>query len=99
MDDGKVPGPIGGDIAYCPKDAKSDPEGDLRRKIEREFTYHAPSGTQPERYVKIRDKAKELAFVIAECVPMCADQTAAIRKLREAVMTANAGIAINEIPV
>ncbi len=65
-------------------------------KIEAEFTYHPPFGTQTERYVKIRDKAKELALMIAELTPSCADQTAAIRKVREAVMTANAAIAINE---
>ncbi len=68
-------------------------------KIEREFTYHKPTGTQPERYVAIRDKAKELALLIHELTPMCADQTAAIRKVREAVMTANAAIAINEDPI
>lgn len=66
-------------------------------KIEREFTYHSPFGTQPERYVKIREKAKELAILIIETTPICADQTAAIRKLRECVMTANAAIAINEV--
>ena len=66
-------------------------------KIEAEFTYHPPFGTQAERYVKIRDKAKELALVIAELTPSCADQTVAIRKVREAVMTANAAIAINEV--
>lgn len=66
-------------------------------KIEAEFTYHPPFGTQTERYVKIRDKAKELALMIAELTPSCADQTSAIRKLRECVMIANAAIAINEI--
>lgn len=66
-------------------------------KIEREFTYHSPFGTQPERYVKLREKAKELALLIVELTPVCADQTAAIRKLRECIMTANAAIAINEV--
>lgn len=68
-----------------------------KEKIEREFTYHKPFGDQPERYVKIRDKAKELALLIAELTPSCPDQTVAIRKVREAVMTANAAIAINEV--
>lgn len=65
-------------------------------EIENTFSYHAPKGDQTDRYQKIRDKAKELAHVILECTPSCADQTAAIRKLRESVMTANAAIAINE---
>jgi hypothetical protein len=60
------------------------------------FIYHAPKGDQTERYQKIRDKAKELAELILECAPQSADQTAAIRKVREAVMTANAAIACNE---
>lgn len=60
------------------------------------FTYHSPSGNQPERYKIIRDKAKELAMVILENTPASADQTVAIRKLRECVMTANASIACEE---
>lgn len=60
------------------------------------FSYHAPKGDQAERYQKIRDKAKELAALIIESTPVCADQTAAVRKVREAVMTANAAIASNE---
>lgn len=66
------------------------------QEIEKMFTYQPPKNDQPARYVKIRDKAKELALVIVECTPGCPDQTAAIRHLREAVMTANAAIAINE---
>ena len=60
------------------------------------FSYHAPKGDQTERYEKIRNQAKKLAEVVLECTPGSADQTAAIRKIREAVMTANASIAINE---
>ena len=62
------------------------------------FTYHPPRGNQTERYQEIRDAGHALAVVIHKCTPSCADQTAAIRKIREAVMTANAAIAINEEP-
>lgn len=62
--------------------------------IENIFTYHSPRGDQPERYEAIRSAAKRLAHVIVDNTPACADQTAAIRKLREAVMTANASIAL-----
>lgn len=65
-------------------------------EIENTFCYHPPKADQPARYEAIRAKAKELAQVIVASTPKCADQTAAIRKLREAVMTANAAIAINE---
>ena len=58
------------------------------------FSYHAPTPEQIEHYSKIRAKAKELALVIVECTPRCADQSAALRALRETVMTANAAVAL-----
>lgn len=64
--------------------------------IDNWFIYHSPTSDQPERYEKIRNKAKELAMIIFESCPDSADRTTAIRKLREAVMTANASIACNE---
>ena len=70
----------------------------IKARIENEFTYHAPKGDQTDRYVRIRDKGKELALEILECTPICDDQHAAIRKVREAVMTANAAIACTEVP-
>jgi hypothetical protein len=57
------------------------------------FTYHAPEGDQPRRYVEIREAGKELARKIHELCESGPDRTAAIRKVREAVMTANASIA------
>lgn len=62
--------------------------------IEELFTYHSPDAEQQIRYETIRDAAKHLALVILKNTPRGADQTAAIRKLREAVMTANAAIAL-----
>jgi predicted ABC-type ATPase len=58
------------------------------------FTYHAPDAEQQKQYEVIRDCAKHFAIVIMKNVPHGADRTAAIRKLRECVMTANAGIAL-----
>ncbi len=69
---------------------------DLKEQIENWFTYHAPKNDQTERYIRIRDAGKAFALEIAECTPGCADRTDAIRKVREAVMTANAAIACNE---
>lgn len=63
-------------------------------EIEKLFTYHAPKAGQPERYQVLRNKAKELAGVIVQVTPQGADQSAAIRKLRECIMTANASIAL-----
>lgn len=62
-------------------------------QLENWFSYHAPEAGQPEKYVALRDKAKELAYMIVELTPKSADQSAALRLLRECVMTANAAIA------
>lgn len=66
----------------------------LAEKLTDIFTYHLPRGEQPAKYEVIRVKALELAKTIVENTPTCADQTAAIRLLREAVMTANAAVAL-----
>lgn len=62
-------------------------------QIENWFTYHAPSADDLVAYEKLRGAAKEFAHAIRELCPDSADKTAAIRKVREAVMTANASIA------
>ena len=38
------------------------------------FTYHAPKGDMPAHYEMIRSAARELASVILDVVPPCADQ-------------------------
>lgn len=58
------------------------------------FTYHAPEPAQLENYVAIRAAAKEFAATIICNTPRCADQQAAIRHVREAMMTANAAVAL-----
>lgn len=68
-----------------------------KEHLEAYFTYHSP-GHSPghadiPKYTNIRKMAKELAQVICDNTPLSADQTVAIRKLRECVMYANAAIA------
>lgn len=60
------------------------------------FTYHAPKAGQPERYVALRDKAKELAQLIQDTTPASREQSVALTNVQQAVMWANAAIAINE---
>jgi hypothetical protein len=72
------------------------PRGMTKQAIEEAFTYHAPKEHQVPKYNAIREKAKDLALVILDLTPPCPDQTAALRKLRECVMTANAAIALND---
>lgn len=62
--------------------------------IEHIFTYHSPDSADVYSYQQIRNAAKHLAETIVAQTPSCADQTAAIRLLRECVMTANASIAL-----
>ena len=71
-------------------DMATDPE------IENWFSYHPPFGNQKDRYVLIRDAAKNMAYIIRAFTPKNPDQTVALRKLRECVMTANAAIACGE---
>ena len=66
------------------------------KQIERAFTYHKPKETQPERYVLIREKAKELAQLVYECCPESRERSLAFTKVEECVMWANAAIARNE---
>jgi len=64
--------------------------------IEKLFTYHPPKEGQPERYALINTAARKLAEVIVYCTPPGADQSSAIRKVREARMTANAAISLED---
>lgn len=62
-------------------------------QIDHWFTYHVPTPEDQKKYMNIRDSAKNFAKIILASTPPSADQTAAIRLLRECVMTANASIA------
>ena len=64
--------------------------------LDRRFTYHSPVGTQPERYVAIRAKAKELAQLYLDATPSSREQSVALTELESSVMWANAAIARNE---
>jgi len=70
------------------------PETTEERWLREVFTYHPPTPEDREAYTAIREKAKDLVRAIKANTPRCADQTAAIRKVREAVMTANAARAL-----
>jgi|GEM_PF-4919770 len=75
-----------------PPAARSPGRGDLVNL----FSYHATIGSQPTRYKQLRGSGLELAESILDRCPPSAERTIAIRKLQEAIMFANAAIAINE---
>lgn len=62
--------------------------------LEDAFSYHAPKDEDVWAYGRIRAAAREFASVVLEETPQCPDQTAAVRKIREAMMMANAARAI-----
>jgi hypothetical protein len=63
--------------------------------IDRLFDHHPKNEEQIQRYDYLRNAAKQFARAISEACPECADKNSAIRKIREALMTANAAITIN----
>ncbi len=64
--------------------------------IENNFKYHSPKEGQQQKYEAIREKAKELAYLIDEVCPYSREKAIAMSGLEEAVMWANASIARNE---
>jgi len=67
--------------------------------IERNFTYHVPTGTQASRYDELRQAAKRFAYLILQNTSASREQSLVFTKLEEAVFWANAAIARNEVPV
>ena len=59
------------------------------------FDYHRPNDEQRKMHDDVRAAAKNMVTVIIESCPACADRSAAIRKVREAMFTANAAIALH----
>lgn len=59
------------------------------------FQYHRPIESKQRQYEAIRAAAKEFAQVIVNNSPASADQSVAIRNIREAVMNANAAVALD----
>jgi len=66
-----------------------------KEKLDNLFTHHPPENDdQIKSYDRLRVEAKRFAEAILDETPVCGDQQAAIRKVREAVMTANAAVAL-----
>jgi hypothetical protein len=63
--------------------------------IDNIFKYHQPRADQLPKYEAIREAARVFARVLLENTPRGADQSSAVRHLRESVMTANAAIALD----
>jgi hypothetical protein len=59
------------------------------------FSYHPPNEVTLPKFAVINQAAKNFAEVILQNCPPSADRSDAIRKIREARMTANAAVALN----
>jgi hypothetical protein len=62
--------------------------------VDAAFETQELSPEQHESMEKIKERAKELTYTILDECPSCADRSAALRKLREAVMTVNTAISL-----
>ncbi|MBD7984408.1 hypothetical protein H9649_07445 [Sporosarcina sp. Sa2YVA2] len=67
----------------------------MNEQLENIFKYHSPKEGQPEKYTAIREKAKELAYLIDKECPDGREKSVAFTNLETAVMWANASIARN----
>lgn len=74
---------------YTPTDAEM-------QQINNAFVYHAPKEGQQERYIKLRDTARELAKMILENCPPTRERSLALTNLEQSNMWANAAIARGE---
>lgn len=68
----------------------------INPEIEVRFTYHAPKGNQLARYERLRNAAKEFAYLIDQTCPDSREKSLAWTHLEDAVMCANASIARRE---
>jgi len=74
---------------YTPIDAEMQTLGN-------NYCYHTPKSDQQERYVSLREKARELAKLFLEnCLPS-RERSIALTELETAMFWANASIARNE---
>ena len=62
-------------------------------QIENNFTYHPPKDGDPAKYSIIRERAKELAYLIDGYCPAGREKSLAMTKIEESVFWANAAIA------
>ena len=67
---------------------------EFQEKLDDVFSYHAPDEGDLKNYAAIREASKRMAEVILLTCPASADRSAALRHVREAMMTANASIAL-----
>lgn len=96
--------PVGTAVSHsAQKDSALDAQGtadnftldpDTEETLKYLFTYHAPNPLQINALGTVRAAGLEFARAMMACCPRCPDRSAAIRLLRESIMTANASIVL-----
>lgn len=66
------------------------------KQIDNIFTYHKPFGQQAQKYEELRAYGGRLAQLINAVCPESREKSLAITQVQQAIMWANAAIAINE---
>jgi len=67
-----------------------------KKRLENNFTYHAPNEEQRLRYMFLREDGKAYAYDILRYCPPSRERERALEKLDEVVMLANAAMTRNE---
>ena len=67
----------------------------INTQIENIYINHSLTGPQKEKNIKIRGKAKELAYLILEECPCSKEQSVALERLEDSVFWAMASVARN----
>jgi len=69
---------------------------DTLKALDNSYTYHSPKGDQQERYILIRDKAKEFAILMCENALKSRELSIALTDFEKVVTMVNKAIACNE---
>lgn len=72
---------------------------EMQKRLENTFTYHKPLEGQAQKYTQLRNRAKELAYLICTLTPPSREQSLALTELENCIFNANAAIARNEKPI
>lgn len=67
----------------------------MNEKIENNFTHHPLKKGQLEKHVRLREMAKDFAYLIDEVCPQSREQSVAYTKLEEVVMWADNALVRN----
>jgi hypothetical protein len=81
--------------AQCPAGGEAYRQMSSAEILHELFSYHPPTPETLPKFAAINQAAKNFAEVILQNCPASADRSDAIRKIREARMTANAAVALN----